>query len=146
MRIAVGSDHAGFEGERPYKPEIIRDLESLGHTVVDCGTHGPESVDYPDYADRVARAILEGEAERGVLVCGSGIGVCMAANRHPGIRAAVVVNEEMARVSRDHNNANIICVGRRILGIDDVLHLIRLWLDTPFSDGERHARRVEKMG
>lgn len=146
MRIAVGSDHAGYEGERPYKPEIMTYLESKGHTVVDCGTNGPESVDYPDFADNVARAVLDGQAERGVLLCGTGLGVCMAANRHPGIRAAVVNSEDMARISRDHNDANVMCVGRRTQTLEEITHLIDIWLETPFSGGERHARRVRKMG
>jgi len=147
MRIAVGSDHAGFDEPPPYyKPEFIKHLESRGVEVVDCGTSGPESVDYPDFAARVCETILSGKADRGVLLCGTGIGVSIAANRFKGIRAAVCANEEMARLSRDHNNANVICLGRRILSLETCIKLIDIWLDTPFSAGERHSRRVAKMG
>jgi len=147
MKIAVGSDHAGFEGPPPlYKPAIIAHLEKRGHEVVDCGTNGPESVDYPDFAANVCEAILSGKAERGVLMCGTGIGVGISANRFKGIRAATCATPEMARLSRDHNNANVICVGRRILTLETCLELIDIWLDTPFSEDERHVRRVAKMG
>jgi len=147
MKIAVGSDHAGFEEPKPYyKPAIIQHLEAQGHEVVDCGTNGPDSVDYPDFADNVAAAILDGQAERGVLLCGTGIGISIAANRHKGIRAATCATPDMARLAREHNDANVICVGRRILALDTCLELIDLWLATPFSNGERHVRRVGKMG
>lgn len=145
-RIAVGSDHAGYEGDRPYKPEIVRHLKGRGFDVIDCGTSGPESVDYPDYANLVCRAILDGEADRGILMCGTGIGVSISANRHPGIRAAVCATPDMARLSREHNDANVLCLGRRILTIEQCIELVDIWLDTPFSAGERHIRRVHKMG
>lgn len=147
MRIAVGSDHAGFEGPPPlYKPEIIAHLRERGHEVVDCGTDGPGSVDYPDFADAVAEAILTGKAERGVLICGTGMGISMAANRHTGIRAAVVVTPEMAELARSHNDANVIAIGRRTSSLEDAKQLVDIWLDTPFSGGERHVRRIGKMG
>ncbi|MCC6697451.1 MAG: ribose 5-phosphate isomerase B [Candidatus Hydrogenedentes bacterium] len=147
MRIAVGSDHAGYEDPPPwYKPAIMEHLKSRGHEVIDCGTNGPESVDYPDFAGKVCQSILSGEAERGVLMCGTGIGVGIAANRYKGIRAATCATPDMARLSREHNNANVICLGRRILSLDKCIQLIDIWLDTPFSGGERHTRRVEKMG
>lgn len=147
MRIAVGSDHAGFEMPEPfYKPEIMDYLAAKGHEVIDCGTNGPESVDYPDFAERVCRAILSGEAERGVLICGTGMGISMAANRHRGIRAAVVVTSEMAELSRSHNNANVICLGRRTTTLEACKAYIDIWLETPFSGGERHERRIAKMG
>ncbi len=147
MKIAVGSDHAGYEEPPPYyKPAIMEHLTACGHEVVDCGTSGPESVDYPDYAQRVADAILQGEAERGVLICGTGIGVGIAANRNKGIRAAVCATPEMARLGRDHNNANVICLGRRILSLEQCIELVDIWLEAPFSEGERHKRRVAKMG
>lgn len=147
MKIAVGADHAGYESPEPfYKPAIVEHLKARGHDVVDCGTHGPESVDYPDYANAVCESILKGEAERGVLLCGTGMGISIAANRHKGIRAACCVTPEMARLSRTHNDANVICVGRRVLSLDECLQLIDIWLDTPFSEGERHQRRVAKMG
>ncbi len=147
MRIAVGSDHAGYDDPPPYyKPEIIKHLQEKGHEVIDCGTNGPESVDYPDFADAVCEAIQRGEAERGVLLCGTGIGISMAANRHKGIRAAVCATPDMARLSREHNDANVIALGRRVLTLDQCKAFIDIWLETPFSDGERHKRRVDKIG
>lgn len=147
MRIAIGSDHAGYELPEPfYKPEIMDYLSSKGHELIDCGTNGPESVDYPDFADQVCRAILDGQAERGVLICGTGMGISIAANRHRGIRAAVVVTSEMAELSRSHNNANVICLGRRTTTLEDCKTFIDIWLETPFSAGERHNRRIAKMG
>ncbi len=146
MKIAVASDHAGFEGPEPhYKPEIIKYLQKRGVEVLDCGAFGPEAVDYPDYAQKACDAILRGEADMGVLICGTGIGVSIAANRNKGIRAATCVTPDMAVMSRTHNNANIICLGRRILRLDECLKLIDIFLDTPFSEGERHVRRIQKM-
>ncbi len=146
MILAVGCDHAGYEAPEPYMPAIVAHLESRGHEVVHLGTHGPESVDYPDFADRVCEAVLAGRAERGVLMCGTGIGVSIAANRHHGVRAAVCATQDMARLSREHNDANVICIGRRILSLDACLELLDIWLETPFSGGERHCRRVGKLG
>lgn len=147
MKIAVGSDHAGYEAPPPlYKPAIMEHLRQCGHEVVDCGTDGPDSVDYPDFAQKVCDAILSGKAECGVLLCGTGIGVSIGANRNPGIRAAVCATPEMAELSRSHNDANVICLGRRISTLDDCLRFIDTWLDTPFSNGERHQRRVCKLG
>lgn len=147
MIIAVGSDHAGYEGDPPLlKPAVMEHLASVGHRVIDCGTTGPQSVDYPDFSNAVCREILEGRAEAGVLICGTGIGVAMAANRHPGIRAAVCATPDMARLSREHNDANVICLGKRIVDLDKAVELLDIWLTTPFSGGERHCRRVQKMG
>ena len=147
MRIAVGSDHAGYEAPGPaYKPAIVEYLETHGHTVVDCGTSGPEAVDYPDFALKVSEAILQDKAEYGVLLCGTGIGMAIAANRHKGIRAATCANPEMAELARSHNNANVICLGRRILSLERCLKLIDIFLSTPFSEAERHKRRVAKLG
>ncbi len=147
MIIAVGCDHAGYEGPPPlYKDAIVNHLRNAGHEVVDCGAFGPESVDYPDYAGKVCRAVLEGGADLGILLCGTGIGMSIAANRHPGIRAAVCTTRDMTVLSRTHNNANILCLGRRVLAIGECLDLVDLWLSTPFSNGERHARRVSKLG
>ncbi len=147
MVIAVGSDHAGYEGQPPwYKPAIMEHLQASGRQVLDCGACGPESVDYPDFADAAAKAILEGRASCAILLCGTGIGMSIAANRHPGIRAAACATPDMARLSREHNDANVLCLGRRILSLEQCLELIDLWLATPFSEGERHCRRVAKMG
>jgi ribose 5-phosphate isomerase B len=146
MRLAVGSDHAGFEGGTPYKPAIIEHLEERGHQTIDCGPQDPKPVDYPDFAAKVCRAVLEGQAERGVLICGTGIGIAMAANRYRGIRAAPCATPDMARMSRTHNDANVICVGRRILSLPQCIELIDIWLDTEFTGAERHKRRIKKMG
>ena len=147
MNIAVGSDHAGYEGNPPhYKPSIVEHLRELGHNVIDCGTKGPQSVDYPDFSDKVAEAILQGKAERGVLLCGTGIGVSIAANRHRGIRAAVCATPAMAELARSHNDANVLCLGRRTTTLEQCLQLVDIWLGTAFSGGERHTRRVKKLG
>jgi ribose 5-phosphate isomerase B len=146
MRIAVGSDHAGYEGDTPYKPEIVKHLERLGHEVVDCGTNSSDPVDYPDYAQKVCDAILHGRAERGVLMCGTGIGMGIAADRNKGIRGATCATPDMARLAREHNNANVLCIGRRILTLPQCLKLIDIFLNTAFSERERHIRRVAKMG
>jgi len=147
MKIAVGCDHAGYEGPGPaYKEEMVKHIEALGHEVVDCGTHSADSVDYPDFAQEVCDAVLRGDADRGVLMCGTGIGMGMAANRNKGIRAATCTTVDMARLAREHNNANVLCIGRRILSLAQCLELIDVFLSTPFSNAERHQRRVEKMG
>ncbi len=147
MIIAVGSDHAGYEGTPPwFKPAIMEHVRSLGHEVVDCGTHNPESVDYPDFADAVCAEILAGRANAGVLICGTGIGMSITANRHKGIRAAVCATPDMARLSRAHNDANILCMGKRVLQLEQALELLDIWLDTPFDGGIRHCRRIQKMG
>ena len=147
MKIAVGSDHAGYDEPPPYyKPEIVKHIRSLGHEVIDCGTHGPEAVDYPDIAAEVGRVVGDGSADFGVLLCGTGIGVSISANRQPSIRAAVCTTPEMARLSKCHNDANVLCIGRRVLSLDECLGIIDAWLDESFSGEERHARRVEKMG
>ena len=147
MKIAFGSDHAGFEDPGPhYKPELMAYLAALGHEVVDCGTNGPDSVDYPDFAQNVCDAVLGGRADRGVLLCGTGIGISIAANRNHGIRAAVCCTEEMARLAREHNDANVLCLGRRTTSLDECKKLIDTWLTTDFSGNDRHQRRVDKLG
>jgi ribose 5-phosphate isomerase B len=146
MRVAVGSDHAGFEGATPFKPEIVKHLEELGHEVVDCGTNTKDPVDYPDFAQRVDEAVLSHEADCGVLMCGTGIGMSIAANRRAGIRAAACATPDMARLAREHNDANVLCLGRRILTLPECLELIDIFLVTPFSNAERHSRRVAKLG
>lgn len=145
LRIAVGSDHAGFEGPPFYKPELMAHLGVKGFDVINCGTDGPASVDYPDVAERVCHLVLHGEAELGVLVCGTGIGMAMTANRLRGIRAAACINEEMARLSREHNHANVLCLGTRLVSLDACKAILDAWLQEPFSDAERHKRRVNKI-
>lgn len=146
MKIAVGSDHAGYEAPEPFfKPEIMRHLVELGHEVIDCGTSGPESVDYPDFAQVVCEKILAGEADMGVLVCGTGIGISIAANRYAGIRAAACTTPEVTRLVRTHNDANIIAFGRRTTPLKNAIEMLDIFLTTPFSGEERHVRRVGKL-
>jgi ribose 5-phosphate isomerase B len=140
MRIAVGSDHAGFE----LKAAVLRELRARGAKVSDCGTLSPASCDYPDFAAKVATAVASGAADRGVLICGTGQGMCMTANRFPGVRAALVYDEPSARITRQHNDANVICLGGRVLAEPEAVRLLGLWLETPF-EGDRHLRRVRKI-
>lgn len=138
--MALGADHAGFELKEALKPV----LEALGVTCVDFGTNGPGAVDYPDIASRVARGVGDGAFDRGVLVCGSGIGMAIAANKIPGVRASVVADEESARLARAHNDLNILTLAGRRLTPAEAARIVRAFLDTPF-DGGRHGRRVEKI-
>ena len=147
MKIAVGNDHAGYDAPEPfYKPEIVRYLESKGLDVFNCGCDSADAVDYPDVANAVAEAVASGEADTGLLLCGTGIGVSITANRHAGIRAALCTTPEMARLSRKHNDSNVLCLGRRVLTLEECFAIIDAWLDEDFSGVERHQRRVEKMG
>jgi ribose 5-phosphate isomerase B len=145
LRIAVGSDHAGYEGPTHYKPEIIAHLGVKGYDVINCGTDSAEAVDYPDVARLVIEAILNKRADLGILVCGTGIGMSIAANRRRGIRAAVCVNPTMARLAREHNHANLLCLGRRLVSIEECKEIVDAWLAEPPSTIERHQRRVDKM-
>lgn len=138
--IPVGADHAGFA----MKERVVAELERLGYTPLDLGPSGEASVDYPDYAHAVAGLIERGEATRGVLMCGTGLGMACAANRHPGVRAAVAWSDEIARLSREHNDANILVLPARFLPESDALGILRTWLETTFAGG-RHSRRVEKI-
>ena len=137
MRIAAGADHAGFG----FKDALVARLRDAGHEVVDVGTSSPDSVDYPTFAHAVARTVGAGDADRGLLVCGTGIGMCMAANRHPGVRAADCFTEHLAELSRRHNDANVLCLAGRTLDETEAWAITEVWLATPF-EGERHARRV----
>lgn len=140
MKIAVGADHAGFE----LKAAVLEELRARGIEVVDCGTHDHMACDYPDFAAKVAGMVSRGEAQRGVLVCGTGQGMGMTANRFRGVRAAVVYDEFSARMTRSHNDANVICLGGRVLDPAQARRLLGLWLETPF-EGDRHSRRVLKI-
>jgi ribose 5-phosphate isomerase B len=140
VRIAIGSDHAGYH----LKEAIKRRLVESGAEVDDLGTTSEASVDYPDYAAAVARRVASGASGRGILVCGTGIGMAMAANKVHGIRAASVENLESARLSREHNDANVLTLGARITPTDLALAIVRVFLDTPFAGG-RHQRRVDKI-
>ena len=138
--IAIACDHGGIE----LKSLLKDDLSAAGYGVLDLGTEGLESVDYPDFADALAGAIKDGRAGRGVLICGSGIGISIAANRHPEIRAALVHDALGARLSRQHNDANVVVFGGRMIGPETARDCLQLFLQTEF-DGGRHARRVAKL-
>ena len=140
MKIAIGSDHAGFN----YKEAIKDHLHHAGHTVEDLGTFTEASCDYPDYAHAVAHAVEQGQAEMGVLVCGSANGVAITANKHAGIRAAICWEKEIAILSRAHNNANTICIPARFVSTDEALEMVDTFLSTPFEGG-RHQTRVGKI-
>ncbi|MSO74087.1 MAG: ribose 5-phosphate isomerase B [Alphaproteobacteria bacterium] len=138
--IAIAADHAG----QPLKAELAHELARQGFDVVDLGTEGEASVDYPDFADALARRIEAGEVARGVLICGSGIGMSIAANRHREIRAALCRDVEGARLSRQHNDANVLVLGGRVTPLDQAKACLATFLETPFEGG-RHARRVAKL-
>ena len=138
--IAVASDHAGFD----LKELLKRDLQQAGHDVLDLGTNSAESVDYPDFGKAMAEAIASGRAGRGVLVCGTGIGISIAANRHPKVRAALVHDVTSARLSREHNDANVVAFGARLIGVEAAREALKIFLATPFEGG-RHAGRVAKL-
>lgn len=138
--IAIASDHGGYD----LKMALIKELQAKGLAVLDLGTHSGESVDYPDYADAMAAAFRDGKATRGVLLCGSGIGISIAANRHPELRAALVHDGLTARLARLHNDANVLVMGGRILGPELAKDCLDVFLNTAFEGG-RHARRVAKM-
>jgi ribose 5-phosphate isomerase B len=138
--IAVASDHAGFD----LKEILKRDLQEAGHAVLDLGTNSTQSVDYPDYGAAMADAVASGRAEKGVLVCGTGIGISMAANRNPKVRAALVHDVTSARLSRQHNDANVVAFGQRLIGPETAREALKVFLDTKFEGG-RHAGRVAKL-
>lgn len=140
MIIPIASDHAGFEA----KGKVKNLLEELGHMPVDFGTHTEDSVDYPDFAVQVAEKVNKGEHEKGILICGSGQGMCMTANKYRNIRAALVYDEDSAKLTRQHNNANVLCLPGRSLSDQELKKILSLWLDTNFEGG-RHQRRVDKI-
>lgn len=141
MKIAIGSDHAGFR----LKEEIKSYIESLGNQVIDVGCDCADSVDYPDYALPVCRYVLEQQVERGILICGTGIGMSMAANKMSGIRCAVVHDAFSAKATREHNDANVLAMGERVIGPGLAMEIARIFLETPYSQEEKHQRRVQKI-
>jgi ribose 5-phosphate isomerase B len=141
MKIVIGSDHAGFN----YKSRLIELAKSMGHTVLDIGTDNCQSVDYPDFGEKGARAVACGEADIGILICGSGIGMDMVANKINGIRSAVCWNVEAAKLARDHNHANVLCLGSRLLSLEKCIEITKIFINTPVSGKERHIRRVNKI-
>ncbi len=140
MKLVIGCDHAAFDT----KNEIIKYLKSFGHDIVDEGTHSLDSVDYPDFAANVSLKVQSGDAERGILICGTGLGMSMAANRFKGIRAALCFNEELAKLSRLHNDANVLCLGARTQSIESMKSILSVWLTTEW-EGDRHAIRLNKI-
>ena len=140
MVIAVGSDHAGFE----LKCKLVQHLKDRGFEVLDMGTDSEQSCDYPDYAHKVTDAIISGKSPMGLLVCGTGIGMSIAANKVKGIRAAVLSDEFSAQATRSHNDANVLCLGARVVDEEKAKRLLDIFVDTPFSNEEKHKRRIDK--
>lgn len=141
MKVVIGSDHGGFH----LKKRLVPYIESLGHQVEDAGCDDDSSVDYPDYAERVSQKIIAKDAELGILICGTGIGMSIAANRHYQIRAAVCHDEYTAEMCREHNNANILCIGERVLDPEIAEKIVKVYLATKFEEGGRHQRRIDKF-
>jgi ribose 5-phosphate isomerase B len=141
MRIAVGCDHAGF----PLKAAVVEELKRLGADVIDLGTNSTDAVDYPDYAQAVAEAVAGGKADRGVLLCGSGVGASVAANKVPGVRAAVCHDTFSARQGVEDDDMNVLCLGARVIGAELALDVVRAWERARFSNEERHKRRLSKV-
>jgi ribose 5-phosphate isomerase B len=141
MRIAIGADHAGFL----LKQELLGSVKSLKHRVLDLGTHSTAPVDYPDYAEAVGRAVAEGRAERGLLVCGSGVGASVAANKIAGIRAAVCHDTYSAHQGVEHDDMNVLALGARVIGVELARELVRVFLAARFSGAARHRRRLKKI-
>ncbi len=141
MRIALGSDHAGFR----LKQTVAEDVRALGHEVMDVGTYSEQPVDYPDYAEAVAQALIEGRAERGILLCGSGVGASVAANKMPGIRAGLCHDTYSAHQGVEHDDMNVLVLGARVIGPELARELVRAFLSARFSGEERHRRRLEKV-
>lgn len=141
MKVFVGADHAGFR----LKEELKRVIASKGFEVVDEGCVSEESVDYPDYAEKVSRAVAADKAAKGFLVCGTGIGMCIAANKIPGVRAALIYSDEVARLAREHNDANVACFGGRQMRASEVIRWALIFLNSSFTGEERHAKRIAKI-
>lgn len=142
MKIAIASDHGGYE----LKSYIIKQYANSEYQFTDLGTHNEESCDYPLIADKMADYIVNKKADLGILVCGSGIGISIAANRHKGIRAALLYNEQVAALAKEHNNANVAVFGGRTQSKEEVMKYLDIFLNTEFSNGERHLRRITQMG
>lgn len=140
LRIAIGSDHGGYE----YKEQIVSHLKEKGYECVDVGTYSTDSCDYPVIARAVTTKITTGEADRGILICGTGIGMSIVANKVKGIRAALCGDTFSARASRAHNNSNVLCLGERVIGINLAMDIVDIWLESKF-EGDRHQRRVDMM-
>ena len=141
MKVAVACDHGAYD----YKEIVKGMLQEMGHEVEDFGCHGNESVDYPDYAGPAAKAVADGECERGIVICGTGIGVSIAANKVKGIRCALCGDCVSAKLTREHNDSNVLAMGARIIGVELMKEIVTIWMNTPFSNDARHMRRIEKV-
>lgn len=141
MNIAFGCDHAGFK----FKNDVIDFLKDMGHNVIDFGCHDSESCDYPDFGSAVSNSVAGGECSMGILLCGTGVGMSIVANKTAGIRAAVCWNNDTAKLSREHNDANVLCLPARFASIEEMTQWIDTWLLTPFSGQERHIKRLKKI-
>ena len=140
MKIAIGSDHAGFG----LKEEVLALLKRLSFDIIDCGTNDTSSVDYPDFGEKVSRLVSAGEVDRGILICGTGIGMSMVANKFPNVRASLCNDLFSAKMSRLHNDANVLVLGGRIIGKDLAAEIVTTWMSTPF-EGDRHLKRLHKI-
>ncbi|WP_238187333.1 ribose 5-phosphate isomerase B [Paenibacillus sp. L3-i20] len=141
MKIAIGADHGGYQ----LKNLIVPFIQSLGHEVEDVGCTCEQSVDYPDYALPVGELVAGGKVDRGILICGTGIGMSIAANKVPGVRCALVNDMFSAQATREHNDTNVLAMGERVIGPGVAQEIVRIWLETPFSNGERHVGRLNKV-
>ena len=141
MKIAIGCDSAGFI----FKTELIKDLIELGYEVVDCGPEEDSQVDYPIYAKKVSKLVSENEVPYGILICGTGIGMSIVANKFKGVRAALVTSVFQAQATKEHNDSNILCLGARVTELEDAKKFMKVWLDTPFSGIDRHIRRIKQI-
>lgn len=142
MRVGIASDHAGFVLKEYIKGRFRE--EGLEHELIDYGTDNTESVDYPDYASKVASEVSKGKLDAGILICGTGIGMCIVANKYPGVRAGIAYSDETASLLKRHNNANIICLGGRTMDFESAFRWVRIWLESEFEGG-RHKRRINKI-
>lgn len=141
MKIAIACDHGAYD----YKVEIKKMLEEQGHQVIDCGCDSTASVDYPDYGSAAARMVAAGEVDTGIVMCGTGIGISISANKIKGIRCALCTDTTMARLTREHNDANMLAMGQRTTGIETAKDIVEVFLNTKFSEGERHKNRIRKI-
>lgn len=141
MRVAVGCDHGGF----PLKQTILEAVQGLGHETLDCGTYSEDSVDYPDFASAVAKALVDGEADRGIVLCGSGVGAAVAANKVDGVRAGLCHDTYSAHQGVEHDDVNVLCLGARIIGASLATEIVEAFLSAEFSAEERHRRRLDKV-
>lgn len=141
MKIAIGNDHGAVD----YKKAIVDMLQKQGHEIINCGTDSYDSCDYPDYGKMVGEKVVSKEVDTGIVICGTGIGISIATNKVHGVRCALCTNTTMARLTREHNDANVLAMGQRIIGIETAKDIVDTFLNTSFSQGERHVQRIQKV-